>query len=262
MDGIGWPSVPLVALGAVLTVGTLLWLLSLRLRDASIVDIFWGPFFFLQAAIYAALRPDGFDGRQLLVLGFVAVWAVRLATHIASRHAGKGEDERYARWRRERGAAWPHHSLLQVFWLQGVLAWIIGAPLLVALSAADRWTPVDAVAVGAWLVGFALEAIGDYQLVAFTRDPANRGRTMTRGLWSWSRHPNYFGDALQWWALWLLAAGVGGAWTIFAPILMTVLLVRVSGVGLLERTITERRPDYAAYMERTSAFLPWPPKRG
>jgi steroid 5-alpha reductase family enzyme len=261
MNGIGWPGVPLVTLGVVLAFGTLLWLLSLRLRDASIADIFWGPFFLLQAVMYAALRPDGFDGRQLLVLGVVAIWAIRLATHIASRHAGRDEDDRYARWRRQHGDAWPLRSLLQVFWLQGGLAWIIGAPLLVAMSATDGWTPLDVVGAGVWAIGFAFEAIGDYQLTAFTRDPANRGRTMTRGLWSWTRHPNYFGDAMQWWGLWLLAVGVGGWWTVFAPILMTVLLVRVSGVGLLEQTIVDRRPDYADYMRRTSAFVPLPPRR-
>lgn len=259
-DSIGWPGVPAVALGAVLTMGTLLWLLSLRLRDASIVDIFWGPFFLLQAVIYAALRPDGFDGRQLLVLALVAVWSVRLATHIASRHAGKEEDERYARWRTQHGAAWPVRSLFQVFILQGVLAWVIGAPLLVSMSSPDGWGWLDAAGVALWLIGFVFEAVGDYQLTAFIRDPANRGRTMRRGLWRYSRHPNYFGDAAQWWGLWLIASSGGGPWTIFAPVLMTVLLVRVSGVGLLERTIADRREGYAEYMRTTSAFIPLPPK--
>ena len=259
-DSIGWPGVPAVALGAVLTMGTLLWLLSLRLRDASIVDIFWGPFFLLQAVIYAALRPDGFDGRQLLVLALVAVWSVRLATHIAARHAGKGEDERYARWRTQHGAAWPVRSLFQVFILQGVLAWMIGAPLLVSMSSPEGWGWLDAAGVALWLIGFVFEAVGDYQLTAFIRDPANRGRTMRRGLWRYSRHPNYFGDAAQWWGLWLIASSAGGPWTILAPVLMTVLLVRVSGVGLLERTIADRREGYAEYMRTTSAFIPLPPK--
>ena len=261
MDTIGWPLVPLVALGTLLAAGTLLWQLSLRLRDASIVDIAWGPFFLLQAAVYATLRPDGFDGRQLLVLGLVAVWAVRLATHIAARHAGKGEDDRYARWRRQHGEAWPLRSLFQVFWLQGLLAWIIGAPLLVAMSAPDGWTPFDAIGAGIWLIGFLFEAVGDYQLTAFIRDPANRGRTMRSGLWRYTRHPNYFGDATQWWGLWLIAAGLGGWWAVLGPIAMTVLLVRVSGAGLLEQTITDRRPDYADYLRTTSAFIPLPPKR-
>jgi steroid 5-alpha reductase family enzyme len=261
IDSIGWPFVPLAALGALLVAGTLLWLLSLRMRDTSIVDIAWGPFFLLQAAVYAALRPEGFDGRQLLVLGLVAVWAVRLATHIAARHAGKGEDERYARWRRQHGDAWPVRSLFQVFWLQGLLAWMIAAPVLVAMSATDGWGPLDVIGTAVWVVGFGFEAIGDYQLTAFIRDPGNKGRTMQSGLWRYTRHPNYFGDATAWWGLWIIAAGVGGWWTLFAPIVMTVLLVRVSGAGLLEQTITDRRPDYAEYLRTTSAFIPLPPKR-
>jgi steroid 5-alpha reductase family enzyme len=260
MDQVGWPGVPLAALGAVLTMGTLLWLLSLRLRDASIVDIFWGPLFLLQAAVYAALLPDGLDGRQLLVLGLVAVWSVRLATHIASRHAGKGEDERYARWREQHGPRWPARSLLQVFWLQPVLAWIVGAPLLVAMASTDGWGVLDAIGVALWAIGFVFEAVGDYQLTAFIRDPATKGTTMRFGLWRYTRHPNYFGDAAQWWGFWLIATSAGGWWTVFAPILMTFLLVRVSGVGLLERTIAERREGYAEYMRTTSAFIPLPPK--
>ena len=258
---IGWPGVPLLALGAMLTVGTLLWLLSLRLRNASIVDVFWGPFFLLQASVYAALLPDGFDGRRLLVLALVAIWSVRLATHIASRSAGAGEDERYARWREQHGAGWPIRSLFQVFWLQGLLAWIIGAPLLVAMSSPSGWGPLDAIGLVAWGIGFVFEAVGDHQLTAFVRDPANRGKTMRFGLWRYTRHPNYFGDAAQWWGFWLIATSAGGWWTVFAPILMTYLLVRVSGVGLLERTIAERREGYAEYMRTTSAFVPLPPKR-
>ena len=257
---IGWPGVPVVALGAVLTMGTLLWLLSLRLKDASIVDTFWGPLFLLQAAIYAALLPEGFHQRQLLVLALVAIWSIRLATHISARHAGKGEDSRYGRWREEHGAAWPLRSLFQVFWLQGLLAWIIGAPLLVAMGSPDGWGWLDAVGVALWIIGFVFEAVGDYQLTAFIRDPANRGTTMRFGLWRFSRHPNYFGDAAQWWGLWLIAASAGGWWTTFAPAIMTFLLVRVSGVGLLERTIADRREGYEAYMRSTSAFIPLPPK--
>ena len=257
---IGWPGVPVVSLGAVLAMGTLLWLFSLRLRDASIVDTFWGPLFLLQAAVYAVLVPDGFDGRRLLVLGLVAVWSLRLATHISARHAGRGEDSRYAEWREEHGDAWPVRSLFQVFWLQGLLAWFIGAPLLVAMASPDGWGWLDAAGVALWVIGFVFEAVGDHQLTAFIRDPANKGQTMRFGLWRYSRHPNYFGDAAQWWGLWLIATSAGGWWTIFAPAIMTFLLLRVSGVGLLERTIAERREGYEAYMASTSAFIPLPPK--
>ncbi len=257
---IGWPGVPVVALGAVLTMGTLLWLLSLRLSDASIVDTFWGPFFLLQAAIYAVLRPDGFEERQLLVLALVSIWSIRLATHISARHAGKGEDSRYAKWREQYGEAWPVRSLFQVFMLQALLAWIIGAPLLAAMSSPASWGILDGIGLALWVIGFSFEAVGDYQLTAFTRDPDNKGKTMLFGLWRFTRHPNYFGDAAQWWGLWLIAVSAGGAWTIFAPAIMTFLLVRVSGIGLLERTIARRRAGYDEYMRTTSAFIPLPPK--
>jgi len=260
-DVIGWPGVPVVALGVMVAVGTLLWLVSLRLRDASIVDIFWGPLFLVLVLLYVALLPEGFVGRQLLVVALVSIWSVRLGTHIAARHAGRGEDERYARWRREHGAAWPMRSLFQVFWLQAVLAWVISAPLLVAIGSPSGWGWLDVAGIGAWCIGFAFEAIGDYQLTGFTRDPANRGRTMRSGVWRFSRHPNYFGDATQWWGLWLIATSAGGWWTVFSPLLMTFLLVRVSGVGLLERTIADRREGYADYMASTSAFVPLPPRK-
>lgn len=257
---IGWPGVPVVALGAVLTMGTLLWLLSLRLGDASIVDTFWGPFFLLQAAIYAVLRPDGFEGRQFLVLALVAIWSIRLATHISARHAGKGEDSRYAKWREQHGGAWPVRSLFQVFWLQALLAWIIGAPILAAMSSPAGWGLLDGIGLALWVIGFGFEAVGDYQLTAFTRDADNNGTTMRFGLWRFTRHPNYFGDAAQWWGLWLIATAAGGTWTIFAPAIMTFLLVRVSGIGLLERTIAKRRAGYDEYMRTTSAFIPMPPR--
>lgn len=258
---IGWPGVPVAALGAVLTMGTLLWLLSLRLQDASIVDTFWGPFFLLQAIVYAVLLPGGTDERQLLVVLLVTAWSVRLATHISARHAGRGEDSRYARWRVRHESQWAARSLVGVFWLQPILAWVIGWPLLVAIGSPAPVGWLDALGAALWLLGFIFEALGDHQLTAFTRDPRNRDRTLRSGLWSWTRHPNYFGDAVQWWGLWLVAVAAGGWWTVFAPLVMTVLLVRVSGVGLLERTIAERRNGYAEYMRTTSAFIPFPPRR-
>ena len=258
-DLIGWPGVPLLILAALLLAAAGLWLTSLRLRDASIVDTFWGPFFLLQAALAAALL-DGFEGRRLLLLGLVAVWSVRLATHIASRHAGRGEDERYARWRTQHGDAWPLRSLFQVFVLQAVLAWIIGLPLVAIMGSDAGWGWLDVLGVALWGIGFVFEAVGDVQLTAFIRNPSNRGTTLRTGLWRYTRHPNYFGDAAQWWGFWLMATAAGAWWTIFAPALMTFLLVRVSGVGLLERTIAERREGYAEYMRTTSAFIPLPPK--
>jgi steroid 5-alpha reductase family enzyme len=241
---------------------TLLWGISLPLRNSSIVDIAWGPLFLIQALVYLAVTPDGFIGRKLLITALVAIWSLRLATHIARRNLGKGEDYRYATWRREAGGSWWWRSYGKVFLLQGLLAWVIGAPILAAqVSGPDHVTLLDATGALLWGIGFVFEAVGDWQLARFKADPANKGRTMQRGLWSLTRHPNYFGDATQWWGYYLVAAAAGGWWSIFGPAAMTWLIVRVSGVGLLEKTIAQRRPDYAEYMRTTSAFIPWFPRR-
>lgn len=250
------------SLAALLIAGTLLWLLSLRLADTGIVDTFWGPFFLLQAIVFLVLTPNGFIGRRVLVLVLVAIWSVRLATHISGRNAGHGEDRRYTEMRRKVGAGWRVQSLFRVFWLQALLAWIIGGPLLLAmLGGPDGFTPLDAIGAAVWLIGFIFEAVGDFQLAAFTRNETNKGQTMRFGLWRFTRHPNYFGDATQWWGLWLVAVAAGGWWTAYAPAVMTFLLVKVSGVGLLERTIATRRAGYADYMRTTSSFIPWFPKQ-
>jgi steroid 5-alpha reductase family enzyme len=254
---------PLAAgLAALLVAATLVWLLSVRLADTSVVDIFWGPFFLLQAIVYALVTPHGgFIGREVLLLVLVAVWSTRLATHIAVRNAGAPEDHRYTVMRRKVGAAWWWQSLPRVFVLQALLAWVIGVPLYAVMSGGPQgWSWLDAAALLVWGIGFTFEALGDVQLTAFIRNPANRGHTMQSGLWSLTRHPNYFGDATQWWAYWLLAVAAGGWWSIFGPIAMTFLIVRISGVGMLERTIAQRREGYEAYMRRTSAFIPWFPR--
>jgi len=251
----------LVALVAGLGFMIVVWLLSLPLRNSSIVDVAWGPAFLLQAVVYSSLTPDGWAARKTLVLVLVAVWATRLAVHVATRNAGKGEDFRYAAWRAAAGPSWWWRSFYRVFVLQGLLAWLIGMPLLAAQSGGPAaWTPLDVIGVGLWIIGFFFEAGGDWQLRAFLRNPANRGRSMTRGLWRFTRHPNYFGDATQWWGFFAIAAAAGGWWSLLSPVVMTFLLVRVSGVGMLERTIAERRPDYADYMRTTSAFIPWFPR--
>jgi steroid 5-alpha reductase family enzyme len=250
-----------VGLGAVMALMAVLWGVSLPLRNSSIVDVFWGPTFALQGAVYFALTPDGSPARKALVLTLVTVWAARLAIHIATRNAGKGEDPRYAAWRRAAGLSWWWRSLFKVFVLQGLLAWFIGLPLYAAQAGGPAdLTWLDALGVAAWGIGFFFEAVGDWQLRRWIADPANRGRTLRTGLWRFSRHPNYFGDAAQWWGFWLIAAAAGGWWTVLSPVAMTFLLVRVSGVGMLERTIVERRPDYAEYMRTTSAFVPWLPR--
>jgi len=240
-----------------------LWLLSLALKNAGIVDIFWGAGFVLLSAVYF-VAADGFSERKLLVLALVAVWGLRLSGYILWRNRGKGEDYRYARWRERAGDRFWWTSLLQVFLLQGLLMWVISMPVLAAQSAdePDSLTAVDFLGTAVWAVGFFFEAVGDWQLARFKAEPANRGKVMRSGVWRYTRHPNYFGDATQWWGLYVIAAGAAdGYWTLFSPLLMTVLLLRVSGVALLERAQVETKPQYREYIESTSAFVPWLPRR-
>lgn len=240
---------------------TLIWLVSLARGDASIVDVFWGLGFVLLAAVYL-VSTDGFVGRKILVTTLVAVWGVRLSLYILWRNWGKGEDHRYRAWRERAGARFWWVSLFQVFLLQGLLLWIISAPILAAhfYDSPDRLTIVDLAGALVWGVGFLFEAVGDWQLARFKADPANRGKVMRSGLWAYTRHPNYFGDATVWWGLFVIAAGMAdGYWTFFGPLLMTFLLLRVSGVALLERTQRAGKPEYRDYVETTSAFIPWFP---
>jgi steroid 5-alpha reductase family enzyme len=251
--GIGF----LVILGCM----TVLWLISLCLKNSSIVDIFWGTGFVVANGVYFALTPDGFLPRKLLIGILVTVWGLRLSIHILTRNWGKGEDFRYRKWREENGPRWWWWSFFQVFLLQGVLLWIVSAPLLAANFSAlpDRLTVIDAIAVLFWAIGFFFESSGDAQLARFKADTANKGKVLDTGVWRYSRHPNYFGDAAQWWGFYLIGACAGGWWTIFSPAIMTLLLLRVSGVALLEKTL-ETRPGYKEYAERTNAFIPGPPK--
>ena len=245
---------------AVLAALTGLWLVSLRLKDSSIVDIFWSLGFILVAAIYAALTPDGLRERKILMLVMVTAWGLRLSLHLYRRNRGRPEDYRYAAWRTQYGAAWPIRSLFQVFWLQAILLWIVSAPLLAAQGSSAPLGLLDAVGFVGWCVGLAFEAVGDYQLARFKADPANKGRVLDTGLWRYTRHPNYFGDAVVWWGIYLVALSAGGWWSIYGPALMTYLLVRVSGVAMLERDLKQKKPEYAEYIRRTSAFVPMPPK--
>lgn len=258
--------VPLAAvgLGVAAAYVTLVWLLSLALKNASIIDIFWGPGFAVLTVVYTLLSDDGYGGRQLLVLVLVSAWSLRLGGHILTRNAGHGEDYRYVKMRERSGDAFWWRSLVTVFFLQGVLLWIISAPLLIAVHSdePDQLAITDYLGAAVWAVGFFFEAVGDFQLVRFKSNPENKGKVMDRGLWRFTRHPNYFGDASLWWGYFIIAAGTPwGFATIFAPAIMTFMLLRVSGVAMLERTIGRRRPDYDEYIRGTSAFIPMPPKR-
>jgi steroid 5-alpha reductase family enzyme len=251
--------VALVGLGTVLLAMTLLWLVSLRLRDASIVDPFWAPGFSLVTVAYL-LADDRFAPRGLLALVLVSLWAARLGIYLLRRNLRSGEDPRYRAMRDRHGHRFGRVSLFTVFWLQAVLLWIISAPLLGSVVSDAPLGAWDALGTALFLVGFLFEALADLQLNRFKADPANAGRVLDTGLWRYSRHPNYFGNAALWWGLYLVAVGGGAWWAAFGPLLMTFLLLRVSGVTLLEKGLVRSRSGYREYVERTSAFVPWPPR--
>lgn len=255
----------LFAATAVLSFGAMvvLWLVSLPLRNASIVDVWWGPGF-AAIAVLTFLLTGGEHPRRLLLVAMPALFGLRLGAYLLWRNAGQGEDPRYAAMRRRAGGRFWIVSLGTVFALQGALMWIVSLPL--QLGQLDpgpaRLGLLDALGTALFLVGFGFEAVGDWQLARFKADAANEGRVMDRGLWRYTRHPNYFGNFLLWWGIFVVAlASPLGAFAIVGPALMTFLLLRVSGVALLERTIARRRPAYEAYRRRTSAFFPRPPRR-
>ena len=242
---------------------TLIWIASLILKDASIVDIFWGAGFVLSNWVYFALTPEGFPARKWLISTLVTIWGLRLSLYILWRNWGMPEDFRYRKWRDEEGKRWWWFSFFKVFLLQGTLMWIISAPLLAAqISPAPvGLTFFDYLALLVWAIGFFFEAVGDLQMARFKANLANKGKVLNTGVWRYTRHPNYFGDATQWWGFFLIAAAAsGGFWTVFSPILMTTLLLRVSGVTLLEKTLKETKPQYREYIESTNAFVPWFPR--
>jgi steroid 5-alpha reductase family enzyme len=240
-----------------------LWLISLAIRNVSIVDIFWGPGFAIVAWTIAWQRGWSLAPAQWLLVGLVTTWALRLGLHLARRNLGKGEDYRYAAMRTRAGPRFASTSLVGVFGLQGALIWIIALPVQAALFGGGEptWSLV-AIGLACWLIGFAFEAIGDAQLARFKADPRSAGQVMDRGLWRYTRHPNYFGDFMVWWGHFGLALALGAPWwTILSPAIMSFLLMKVSGVPMLERGMSERRPGYAEYVRRTSAFFPRPPSR-
>ncbi|HEV8573384.1 MAG TPA: DUF1295 domain-containing protein [Dehalococcoidia bacterium] len=255
----------ILALSAAVTLAyvTAIWLASVAFRNVSIIDIFWGLGFVLLASLYH-VGLDGWGERRVLVVTLVIIWGLRLSANIAWRNRGKGEDPRYRRWRELTGESFWWTSYFRVFLLQGILLWIISMPLLAAQNAGepDHISPFDIIGTVVWAVGFLFETIGDWQLARFKANPANEGKVMDRGLWHYTRHPNYFGDATLWWGYFIIAAGTTHGWlTIFSPIIMTTLLMRVSGVSLLERSLKRTKPAYQDYTRRTSAFFPWRPKR-
>ena len=247
--------------GALLAYMTAFFVLAVVRRDNSVADIAWGGGFVLVAVVSMYLG-TGWLARPTLLTLLVLLWAVRLSEHILQRNRGRGEDPRYAAWRREWGRLWVVRSYLQVFLLQGAILLVVAVGIIVVntRSGHDLGT-LDWVGALVVFAGLAVETVADRQLARFVRDPANRGRIIDRGLWRYSRHPNYFGEALVWWGVWLIALSVpGGWWTVVSPLLITFLLLKASGVPMLER-LMEGRPGWAEYKARTSVFIPLPPRR-
>ena len=249
-------------LGVVLAFLTVLWGASLVRRDASLVDRVWGLLFLLEAGVWATLG-DGAEARQWLLLAMVAAWSLRLSGYITWRNWGDGEDKRYTAMRGRNPETFPLRSLVTVFWLQGVFAFVIGSgPLffpLVRDGVGLTW--VDGLALAVFVVGLYFEAVGDWQLSRFLADPANRGRVMDQGLWRWTRHPNYFGDTMVWAGFALLAVASGAWWGVYGAVLMGVMIVRVSGVATTDKVMSSggnKREGYDEYVRRTNAFFPGP----
>jgi steroid 5-alpha reductase family enzyme len=249
----------LLPLAVLLVFATVLWGVSLALRDTSIVDVFWGPMFVVVAGV-GYLQGGGLPARKAVVLALIALWGLRLAAHLAIRSRGRGEDYRYRAMRAQHGSRWWIVSLPYVFLLQATLAWVVALPVQAAMRRGGD-APLSALDLaGALLffVGFVMEAASDRTLARFRSRPENRGRVLDQGLFRYSRHPNYFGDALVWWGVGVMGVSAGVPWALVGSAVMTFLLMRVSGVTLLERSIGERRPDYAAYQRSTNAFFPGP----
>jgi steroid 5-alpha reductase family enzyme len=256
----------LVGLAVIAALALLTWLLSLPLRNVAIVDSLWAVMFLLAAWAYAlgALELTHPPARTLLVLALVTIWALRLSIYITWRNWGHGEDRRYQAIRARNEPHFALKSVYLVFLLQALLAWIISLPLLGALGPQSAPVPfgaLDIAGTALWLLGFVFEAGGDWQLARFKARPGSQGKVMDRGFWRLTRHPNYFGEFCIWWGFFLLALSAGAWWSLPGPLLISVLLMKVSGVTLLEQDIGGRRPQYADYIRRTNAFFPGPPKR-
>jgi steroid 5-alpha reductase family enzyme len=249
----------LLAFGAIAGLAVAAWLVSLKKKDVSIVDGLWPVFIWAGAIVYActaALSPSAW-----MALALLTFWAARLCVHIVIRNHGEPEDRRYQKIRANNLPHFEWKSLYIVFLLQAVLAWIVALPFMAIARGAPGVTLLKFAGFALAAFGILFEALGDWQLVRFKASPDSRGRVLDTGLWRYSRHPNYFGECCTWWGFGLLGLSAGAWWSVLSPLLMTVLLLKVSGVTMLEADIGERRPDYARYMRETSPFFPRKPKR-
>jgi steroid 5-alpha reductase family enzyme len=238
---------------------TALWIWSVFIKNVSIIDVFWGFGFVIVNVFYAFMYGD-LTPRKLLVLALVGIWGLRLSIYLAIRNSGKGEDFRYQEFRKNYGPKrywW--FSYFQTFLLQAVLIMIISIPLFAinTSSSSGDLTGLDYLGILVWCIGFIFESVGDYQLMRFKQNPNNKGKVLDSGLWKYTRHPNYFGDSAVWWSYALFCIASGHYWQIICSIIMTLLIIRVSGVSLLEKTLKDSKPMYNDYIKKTSSFLPW-----
>jgi steroid 5-alpha reductase family enzyme len=239
------------------------WLISLVYRNVTLVDSLWGLGFPLMAWV-TFIMTEGFAGRKWLIAVLVTLWGLRLAIYLSWRNWGKGEDPRYQKMRQKAGPKFRTRSFYSIFLLQAGLMWVISLSLQYGQIPAEpaRFTPWDMIGMLLWCAGFGFQAVGDWQLTVFKADPANQGRVMDQGLWAYSRHPNYFGESLMWWGIFLITLAVPhGGWTIISPLTITYLLLKVSGIPMTERVIQRSRPGYEDYIRKTNAFIPWFPKK-
>ena len=253
----------LINLAAVVAMMVIGWIVSLVYRNVTIVDSLWGLGFVLITWITFFLS-EGYAVRKTLIAAMVTLWGLRLSLYLSSRNWGKGEDPRYGIWRKESGDNFWIVSLFKVFILQALFMWCISlAPQFGQMSPIPKHlTWLDIVGTFIWAAGFLFESVGDWQLARFKLDPESKGKVMDQGLWAYSRHPNYFGEFLIWWGLFLVTlATPGNWWTVCSPLIVTVVLLKMTGIPLTEKAITNTRPGYEEYVKRTNAFIPWFPKK-
>jgi len=241
----------------------LLYLLAMKVKNASIVDVGWG-LGFVAVALVLLISTGSFNPAAVTLYCLVNLWGLRLTSHLAARNLGRAEDWRYRAWRQQWGKSYAWRSYLQIFMLQGLMMWLISLSLVVAFAAGASYVPEGnwlAAGVAVWVIGFGIEAVADWQLAKFKKNRSkNTSPIMSTGLWRFSRHPNYFGEVLQWWGLWLCVLMLPMGWVaVISPLIITWLIVFVSGVPLLEKKFTGDK-DYQTYAQRTSRLLPWPPK--
>lgn len=246
----------------ILALMTTLWLVSVAVKNVSIVDMFWGFGFVVSAGFYYLRMPET-SFSSLLLLLMVSLWGMRLSVYLAWRNLGKPEDFRYQEFRRKYG---PHRywwiSFFQTFLLQGILMWLISAPILGAMfNKNESLNGLHYLAILIWIIGFTFEAGGDFQLARFKKNPANKGKVLNTGFWKFTRHPNYFGDSAVWWSYGIFCLAAGSYIPILGSLLMTALIIKVSGVALLEKSLKNTKAEYQEYIRKTSSFIPWVPKK-